>query len=97
MGVVLTKHITDTGSRLFKGFVRGQAAFVHGVQDPAMYGLQAVTNVGKGTANDDAHGVLDIRAFHFIHQIGLGDGLVREPDIIRAIGAIMLSQFASPP
>ena len=92
MGVVLTQNVTDTGGGLFERLVRGQTALVHGVQDAAVNRLQAVPDIRKGTAHDDAHSVLNIGFFHLIHQIGCGDGLIREENIFRFIVSVMLCQ-----
>ena len=89
MGMVLTKNVTDAGGGLLKGLVAGQTALVHGVQDPAVDRLQAVTNVGQGTAHDDGHGVFNVGTLHFVHQIAGGDHLIRETDVLRFVASIV--------
>ena len=89
MGMVFTQYVTDAGCGLFERLVGSQAAFQHGVQDAAVNRLQAVTNVRKRTADDDAHGVFDIGLLHFVDQIALGNMLVGEENIFGFITAIM--------
>ena len=97
MGMVFTKHVTDAGSGLFEGLIRGQATFVHRVQNPAVNRLQTITDIRQSTANDDAHGVFNVGFLHLVHQVGLGNHLIRKTDILRLVITIMLCQFASPP
>ena len=85
MGMVLTQHITHAGSGFLEGFVGGQAAFVHGVENPAVYRLQAVPHIGQGPAYNDAHGVLNVGLLHFVYQLGLGNHLVGEGDVLRFV------------
>ena len=58
--------------------------------------LQTVTNIGQGTANDDAHGIFDIGLFHFVHQITLGNVLVGEQNILRLIITVMFCHYLPP-
>ena len=51
-----------------KGLSAGQVILVHGVEDPAVDGLQAVPHVGQGPAHDDAHGVLNVGFLHLGDQ-----------------------------
>ena len=66
MRVVLAEHVADDGSRLLVAPPRHQAQLVHGVEDPAVNRLQAVTNVGKRTGDDDAHRIVDERLLHLL-------------------------------
>ena len=97
MGMVLTQNITDTGSGLLKRLIRSQTALIHGVEDSAVYGLQAISHIRQSAANDDAHGVFNIGFFHFIDQITLNDGLIREHNVLGLVITIMVCQTASPP
>ena len=89
VGMVFAQHVTDAGGRLFEGLVGGQAAFVHGVQNPAVNGLQSVPDVRQCPPDNDGHGIFNIRFLHFVHQIGLCNDLVGEADILRFITAVM--------
>ena len=89
VGMVLTQHVTDAGRRFFERLVGGQATFVHGVQYPAVNGLQSVPDVRQCPPYDDGHGIFNIGFLHFVHQIGLCNDLVGEADILRFITAVM--------
>ena len=93
--MVLTQNVTDAGGGLLEGLVRGQTAFVHGVQDAAVDGLQAVTDVGQRTAHDDGHGVLNVGALHLVHQIALGDMLIREHNVLGFVASIMCHKMTT--
>ena len=69
VGMVLAHHVAHAGGRLFKRFVGGQPALIHGVENPAVNGLQPVPHVGQGTAHDDAHGILLVALRHLPHQL----------------------------
>ena len=89
VGMVFAQHVAHAGGRLFEGLVRGQAAFVHGVEDPPVDRLQAVPHIRQGPANNDAHGVFDIGPFHFLHQVGFGDHLVREGNVLWFVASVV--------
>src|SRR5439155_22814278 len=42
------------------------AAFMRGVEDATVDGFQAVAHVGQRTADDHAHGVIEIGALHLL-------------------------------
>ena len=58
VGVVLTDHVTDDTGRLFVRAVPVVVEFMHGEQNATVHGLQTVSGIGEGAANDDAHGVI---------------------------------------
>ena len=62
--VVFAEDITHYARGFFVGFVPVVAGFVHGVEDAAVHRFEAVTDIGEGAADDDAHGVVQIGAFH---------------------------------
>ena len=68
--VVLAHHLADDRGALAVAGRRGQPHLVHRVQDPAVYGLEAVADVGQGAADDDAHRVVEVA----------GPQLVLDPD-----------------
>ena len=57
--------------------------------------LQAIPDIRQGPAHDDRHGIFNIGLFHFLHQVGLGDHLVRETDVLRFIAAVMCHKRTS--
>jgi hypothetical protein len=68
MRVVLAKHVTDH-VRAFAEFGRRTQPLVpHGIEDATMHRLQAVTDVGKRTIDDDGHGIIQKRRLDFFHQ-----------------------------
>ena len=79
---------TQHGAHGVGGFAVGVggivAALVHGVEDAAVNGFQAVADIGQCTGNDDRHGVIQKRGldllFHIAHD-DLGAGTRRHNDI----------------
>ena len=74
MGVVLTHDVADDTCGLLGRGVVEDSVFVHGVEDAAVHGLEAVAHIGQGTGHDDRHGVVDIRGLHGgldIHSLNL--------------------------
>ena len=72
--VVLADDVADGTGGLHMRTVRRVAGLVHGVQDAAMDRLQAVAHIGQGTADDDAHGILQERRSHLLAQIRRTNG-----------------------
>ena len=64
--VVLAHHLADDARRLAVRLVGGEAALLHGVEDAAMDGLEAVARVRQGAGDDDAHGVVEVGAPHLL-------------------------------
>ena len=52
------KCVTDDDCRFAKFGLEGQAFFVHGKKDAAMYWLEAITHIRKRTIGDDRHGIV---------------------------------------
>ena len=50
VGMIPAQHVADAGGGLFERLVRGQAVLVHGVEDAAVDGLQAVAHIRQRTA-----------------------------------------------
>jgi len=61
----LTDHLGALGVLL----VELQTHAMQGVKDSAMDRLEAVSNVGEGTSDDDRHGVVEIRPLHLIFNV----------------------------
>ena len=92
MGMVPAQHVTDTGRGLAEGAVRGQIVLVHSVEDPSMDGFETVPGIGQGTSDDDGHGILDVRGFHFMNKLRGDDSLIREHDILGLVIFLVLCQ-----
>ena len=65
VGMVAAQHVADAGGGFFEGLVVRQTVLIHGVEDAAVDGLEAVAHVGQSAADDDGHGVLDVGATSF--------------------------------
>ncbi len=76
--VVLTHDVTDDAAALVEAAVGAVAAVVHRVEHAAVHRLEAVAHVGQRTRDDDAHGVVDVRALHLVLQL---DGSMRSAAI----------------
>ena len=66
MGVVFTHDVTDDARAFFVAPVIGHSQIRHAVQNPAMNRLQAVTYVGQGPADDNRHGVVEVRLRYLV-------------------------------
>jgi hypothetical protein len=91
--VEFTKHLThDTGT--FPGrLVIVHAHFIHGVEDPAVYGFKSVSYIWEGSSYDHTHGVVDIGSLHLLLNIHRDDTVV-VPGLFRLICFVHSSQLA---
>ena len=71
MGVELTHHIANHAGALIEGSVRAVAAVVHRVDYAAVHGLEAVTHIRQGAANNNRHCVVQVGTLHFSLQVHL--------------------------
>ncbi len=69
VGVVDAHGLADDLGALGVLLVRLQAHLVHGVENAAMHGLEAVADVGKRAPDDDRHGVVEIRPLHLVFNV----------------------------
>ena len=69
MRVILTDYVTNGTSGLSVGALRGDAAFVHCIQNAAMNGLQAVANIGERARNNNAHRIFEERRAHLFAEL----------------------------
>ena len=58
VGVVRAQHCTDGIGRFAVCMAGVVAALMHGVQNAAVDGLQAVPHIGQGAGHDDRHGII---------------------------------------
>ena len=63
--VIFTHYFTDYTSRFFMRLVRSHSKAAHAVKNSSVNRLKPVSYIGKGTAYDNAHGVIDIGVLHF--------------------------------
>jgi len=64
--VVGAHDVADDVGRLPERLVGIVAALLHRPENPAVDGLQPVAHVGQRTRHDDAHGVVEVGAFHLL-------------------------------
>ena len=94
VGMVLAQHLTDdTGAFLVRLGVIQPQVVVYGIEDAAVYGLQAIAHIGQRARHDHAHGVIEIGALHFVDNICRADkanrGMMNDCTVAIAIaGAI---------
>ena len=81
VGMVAAQHVADGGGRLAVGAVGGQMVLIHGVEDTAVYRLEAVAYIGQRTGYDDAHGIVDEGGLHFLLQLDVDDLLIFKTQI----------------
>ena len=66
VGMVVAHHLADDLRALAVRAVRGEAHLAHAEQHAAVRRLQAVADVRQRPPDDHAHGVIQVRALHFI-------------------------------
>ena len=75
--VIFTDHVADDTRRFLVRTVPVVVQFVHREQYTPVHGLQAIADIRKGTSDDHAHRVIEIRTAHFLLEGG-GQGLFGE-------------------
>ena len=71
MRVIFTHDFTNDTGRFFVRFIRRYPQLAHAVKNSSVYRLQTVAHVRQGAADDNAHGVVDIRLLHFVMDLML--------------------------
>ncbi len=91
VGMVVAHDLADDLGALGVLLVVLQAHLLHGVEDAAVDGLEAVAGVGEGAADDDRHGVVEIGAAHLLFDID-GDEVAagRNAAIERELGVLIV-------
>ena len=69
VGMVVTHDVADDLGGLGVLLVELEAHLLHAVEDAAVDGLEAVAYVGQGAADDDRHGVVEVRPAHLFLNI----------------------------
>ena len=69
--MVFTHDFTNDTGGFFVWFIRRHAQLAHAVKNSSVYRLQTVAHVRQGAADDNAHGVVDIRLLHFVMDLML--------------------------
>ena len=71
MGMILTYNVTDDACRLLVRPVVDVSELGHGVQNAPVHGLQTISGVRNGTADNDRKGIFQIGAAKFFFYINL--------------------------
>ena len=69
VGMVVAHDVADDLGGLGVLLVELEAHLLHAVEDAAVDGLEAVTDVGQGAADDDRHGVVEVGPAHLLFNI----------------------------
>ncbi len=73
VGVVVTGGIAgDLGALTMFG-ARSELEVVHGDEDAALRGFQAVANVGQCAVHDGGHGIGEVAFLEFVFDLKIGD------------------------
>ena len=75
VGMEPAHDFTDNTRAFDVATVRPKAHLIHLVDNPALYGLQAVTGIRQRARVDHRIGVLQERAAHFVIDIDVDDAL----------------------
>ena len=69
VGMVLAHHFAGDFGALARGPVGREAHLVHPVKDAPVHRLEAVAHVRQRAPHDHAHGVIQVRAAHFVFDV----------------------------
>ncbi len=69
VGMVFLQTFADDAGAFGIAFVVLHALAIHGGEDAAMDGLEAVAGIGERAPDDDGHGVVEIRAAHLLFNV----------------------------
>ena len=64
--VIFTEHVADDTGGFTIRTVIVITVFIHGINNAAVYRFQAVADIRQRARNDDAHGIVEVRAAHFL-------------------------------
>ena len=67
--MVVTHNVTDDLRRLRVLLIELEAHLLHAIEDAAVNWLQAIADIRQRTADDDRHGVVEIRPAHLLLNI----------------------------
>src|SRR5271169_5304821 len=70
--MVLAHYVADDAGTLAGGAIGLETHLLHGVENAAMDGLESVADIGQSAADDDRHGIVEIRLAHLVFNV---DGL----------------------
>ena len=90
MRMIFTKHLAHDTGGFFIGRIGADAHIVHGKQDAAVDGFQAVAGVGQGAGHNYAHGVIEIGVAH----LGVDVNLLNVADVHNFLTWCCASKYA---
>ncbi len=67
--MVLAHYVADDAGALAGGAVGLEAHLLHGVKNAAMDGFESVAYIGQSAADDDRHGIVEIRLAHLVFNV----------------------------
>ena len=67
--VVAAHHVADDACGFGEVAVRAIAAVVHGVEHATMHRLESITHIRQRAGDDDAHGIVEVRALHLLLEV----------------------------
>src|SRR5271163_4202779 len=70
--MVLAHYVADDAGAFAGGAIGLESHLLHGVENAAVDGLESVADVGQSAADNDRHGIVEIRLAHLVFNV---DGL----------------------
>ena len=74
MRMVFAQNLTHDSSALAVRCISPDAHIVHRIKYAAVHGFQPIPGIGQGSGYDHAHGVIEVRASHFLVDVYGADG-----------------------
>ena len=96
VGVVLTHHVAYNAGALVVSPVGAVTAVVHGVDDPPVHRLHAITDIGECTLHNHGEGVGEVGLSHLLLQVNGLNPLTLEKTIIGVVHLLGAQRFARP-
>jgi hypothetical protein len=69
--MIFTDRIADDAGRFFIRLIVGVPKFIHRPQHPPVDGFKPIPDIRKCSADNDRHGVVEIRPAHLVFDIDL--------------------------
>jgi hypothetical protein len=67
--MVFADDVADDARGFLVGLVVVVSELAHGMQDAAVNRLESVAHIGQRAADDDTHGVVEVRLAHLVFEI----------------------------
>ena len=69
MGMKISHDLANNLGALAIRLIGSKSHFIHAIKNTAMDRLQPVPDIWERSPNDDAHGVINIGALHFVFDV----------------------------